>query len=221
MTREGFGPESAASLAGVEIMPLPIVWLDIEGDPVRAWGGIGELAWRGVAWDGVGHLGEIGSIKTGIRDALPGLSLTIDGLPSNLLQDARTAAYRGRRGYVWIGLFDAQTLRLMDDDAALMFAGEISAMTLESGPGPSARIAVELESRMALLTRQMVRLRTDGDQQRRQPGDRFFDFVPDVINKTIYWGLRASKGNGAGGGGGGSGGGIGSDFRGGGNVSQR
>ncbi|WP_308908973.1 hypothetical protein [Pseudokordiimonas caeni] len=192
MTDPRFGGQGIAALGGPEVMLIPIVWLDIEGDPVRAWGGIGDLSWGGQIWTGIGQMGDIGPIKTGVKDAMPGLSLSLNGLPSNLLADAKAAAYRGRRGYVWLGLFDPDTLALLDGDAALIFAGEISAMNLSSGPG-EARITVEIESRMMLLSRQMTRYRTQADQARRHAGDRFFEFVPAVLNKTIYWGLEASK----------------------------
>ena len=190
MTRSDITPAIQAELASAEFMVLPLVFLDIVGDPVRVWGGIDTLSWDGHSWDGIGNLGQVGAIKSDNQGAIAGLSLNLSTVNDTPLRDAAKAGdYMGRLAYVWIGVFDTDNHNLIDDPV-LMFSGEMSTITLiNNRTDPS--ISVDLESRMAILGRAMPRFRTDEDQERLYPGDRFFEFVPAIMNKTIYWGLDA------------------------------
>jgi hypothetical protein len=46
---------------------------------------------------------------------------------------------------------------------------------------------------------------TDADQQARHPGDKFFEFVSQMAEKEIFWGVPGKAVGGSGGGGGGRG----------------
>ncbi|GHF18248.1 hypothetical protein GCM10017044_10950 [Kordiimonas sediminis] len=181
------------ALTGKSLMILPLVKLELgdrtsEQDYVRVWGGATNLMWDGQTWQGVGSLGQIEAVKADARGALHGLSLTLNGIPQDLLQDVKSVGYRGRLGRVWIAAFD-DAMSLIDRPV-LIFAGEISAMILKDGR-TNRSVGVELESRISVLKRVMPALRTDEDHQRRYPGDKFYEFVPNVLNKTLYWGLKS------------------------------
>lgn len=199
MTRTDVTSGMQEQLGEQSVTVLPIVELDFDGDPVHAWGGIGDLSWDGKVWTGVGNMGEIGSIQASAKGVIPSLELSLLGIEPNMLTVATQEKYRGRNGRVWLACF-LENME-MADTPALYFAGEISTMSLVDGQ--DRRIRVVIDSRMALLKQSKPRYRTDEDQQRRHPGDLFFNFTPAVVNKTIYWGLKApsrtsSSGSGAG-----------------------
>lgn len=190
--------ENLRAAVGADVITiLPIVELDIVDDvntggsegPVRTWGGIGPLSWRGQTWLGVGSMGEIGPIQADAKGSVPSLELSLLGLEPEMLAAATNQLFRGRGGRVWLACFDDNMT--MQGEPALYFAGEISGMRLVDGP--ERRIQVTIDSRMAILKKNKPRYRTDEDQQRRQSGDLFFNFTPAVTNKTIYWGLNAPK----------------------------
>jgi len=189
MTRSDVGAAMQSELGQEAITLLPIVELDIVDDPVYAWGGIGALSWNGKTWLGVGNMGEIGAIQADAKGSIPSLDVSLLGIESTVLAAATAQKYRGRSGRVWLACFDEKMV--MVDEPALYFAGEISTMTLIDGG--ERRIRVMIDSRMAILKQSKPRYRTDEDQQRSHPGDLFFNFTPAVINKTIYWGLKAAS----------------------------
>lgn len=177
---------------------LPLVDLDFVDDPatpgtveepVRAWGGIGDLYWaeKDMLFKGVGNMGEIGPIQADAKGSIPSLELSLLGLEADMIHAASNQRYRGRRGKVWLACFDENLT--MQGSPALYFAGEISSMNLIDGA--ERRINVTIDSRMAILKKTKTRYRSDEDQQRRHPGDEFFNFATAVTNKTIYWGLKA------------------------------
>jgi len=190
MTRSDVGAAMQAELGKDAITLLPIVELDIINDPVYAWGGIGALSWNGKTWLGVGNMGEIGAIQADAKGSIPSLDISLLGIEPNILGSATAQKYRGRSGRVWLACFDENMA--MVGVPALYFAGEISTMSLIDAA--DRRIKVLIDSRMAILKQNKPRYRTDEDQQRRVSGDLFFNFTPAVINKTIYWGLKAPSG---------------------------
>jgi len=187
MTRSDVGAAMQQELGKDAITLLPIVELGIIGDPVHAWGGIGELFWNGKTWLGVGDMGEIGTIQADSKGSIPSLDISLLGIEPDLLAAATEQKYRGQSGKVWLACFDGNMT--MVGEPALYFAGEISTMSLIDAS--DRRIKVIIDSRMAILKQNKPRYRTDEDHQRNHPGDLFFNLTPAVINKTIYWGLKA------------------------------
>ncbi len=189
MTRTDVNNGMQTALGQQELTILPIVHLDFADDPVFGWGGIGELNWNGSTWLGIGNMGEIGRIQSDTKGAIPSLDLSLLGLDPDILQQATSNGYRGRRGRVWLACFDSDLK--MQGEPALFFAGEISGLSFVDGQ--ERRIRVTLDSRMALLKQNKPRYRTDEDQQRKSSGDKFFSFLPSLGNRTLYWGLKSPK----------------------------
>ena len=203
MTRPDMDVQMQSALGESRVMAVPLVFLDILGDPLRAWGGIDTLNWDGHDWLGIGTLGDMSPIKADAKGSMPKMELSIKELPSELLAAAKETRYVGRTAQVWLGTFD-EDLKLVGDPA-LFFAGAMSAFSILDAQSRS--VTVTIDSRMALLNRVIPSYRSDEDQQRRHVGDGFFKFVSSVRAKTIYWSLKqASNASGYATGGGGSGG---------------
>jgi hypothetical protein len=68
---------------------------------------------------------------------------------------------------------------------APMFLGDCTIALTDKG----GTIAIAAENLLAdLQNRNSGQLQTDADQQKRFPGDTFFQDIASVINKLIYWG---------------------------------
>jgi hypothetical protein len=64
-------------------------------------------------------------------------------------------------------------------------------MKIDEGP-ESATIVLSLENRLIALDRSKERRYTHEDQQLSFPGDKGFEFVPDLQDKEIIWGKSTS-----------------------------
>lgn len=193
MTREDIGVLGQQSLASDSCQPLPFVHLDIKDDSVFVWGGPDDITWGGNTFIGIGTLGQIGNIQSDTKGGVSAVDVSVNGIDPTLLQDAKSTAYKGRSASIWIGLFD-DNLSLLEDPA-LFVSGEMSAMSLLDGMEKGS-ISVTIESRGALLKKNRTTLRTDENHQRHHPGDKFFNFVPKVRQKTVYWGMQAASNTG-------------------------
>lgn len=191
MTRTDVGPASQVALTDDTCRILPLVHLDIKDDNIYVWGGTRDLEWGGNTFKGVGTLGEIGNIQSDIKGGISSVDIAINGIDPDLLHDAKGTFYRGRSGSIWLGIFD-QKWDLVEDPG-LFVSGEMAAMSLIDNK-KTGRVGITIDSRQALLRKNRTTLRTDEEHQRRHPGDKFFSFVSKVRNKTIYWGLQASRG---------------------------
>ena len=89
MTRSlttAFKNETLAS----EITPIALVDLDFSGGHVRVWTGQGDLTWDGKTWTGTGTLLNIDAIQESTDIAAHGVSLQLNGVPSELLSTVLT-----------------------------------------------------------------------------------------------------------------------------------
>ncbi|MBL4838422.1 MAG: hypothetical protein JKY34_12680 [Kordiimonadaceae bacterium] len=192
MTRSDIGPQAQLALAAETCRILPFVYLDIKGDSVFVWGGVDDLTWGGNTYKGIGTLGEISNVVSDLTGSISSVDIAINGIDPGLLIDAKSTNYKGRKATIWLGICDEKYDLI--EDPALFVSGEMSAMPLSDNKQKGS-IGITIESRAAMLRKNLTTLRTDEDHQRRHLGDLFFSFVPKVRQKTAYWGLQASGGN--------------------------
>jgi len=196
MTRTDVTAAHQTALSSENLTALPIVFLDIDGDPLWVWAGIGDLVWGGNTYLGVGDLARVQSVKSDAKGSLPSIELSLVGLKGNMLANAKGTKYAGRTGKVYIGLFDEN--HELIDEPALFFAGEMSLLNIAAGRQEKG-VSVTIDSRLAVLKQNRPIFRTQEDQQRQNPGDTLFYFVSQIVNKTVYWGLSgASRSSGRG-----------------------
>ncbi len=162
-----------------------LVHLALDSGDVRLWSGIGDLAWSGDTYQGVGHLGAIEPIRESPDLASQGLRLTLSGIPSSLVSIALGEHYQGRAARVWYALFDSAWALIADP--VQVFGGRVDVMRLADG-AETATIELTAENVLAASAHAEPRFYTDADQQAEYPGDQFFEFVPEMVEKTVVWG---------------------------------
>ncbi len=209
MSRGDITANMQAALEADTVLMVPLVFMDFDGDPTFVWGGLEELIWNAQTWQPVGNLGAISSVTEASDGAVQTISLTLMGLPGTALTHALDVNYLNRTAQLYIGTFD-EDFQIIDD-AALFFAGPMSAMVPSETLG-QASITITVESRESALRVSPLRWRTITDHQREHPGDLFYNYVDDMANKTVYWGQKDPSPPL---GGGGFGGGLGPGGRGG------
>lgn len=151
---------------------------------VRLWSGIGNLSWNGQTWSGVGTLLGISGIDETAEIRASGVTISLSGIPSDLLSAALGDARSGRIGRVYLAFFSGGSIVA---DPILQFEGRLDVPAIEDG-ADTATISISYESELIDLERARERRYTPEDQAIDFPGDLGFDYVAALQDAQITWG---------------------------------
>lgn len=151
---------------------------------VRLWSGVGTLSWDGKSWSGVGTLLGISGIDETNEIRASGLTVSLSGVPSDLLSAALGDARSGKTGRVYLAFFSGGSIVA---DPILQFEGRLDVPAIEDGPD-TATISISYESELIDLERARERRYTPEDQAIDFPGDLGFDYVASLQDAQITWG---------------------------------
>ena len=152
---------------------------------VYFWSGLGNISWNGQTWAGVGTLGSISALKETSDLIAQGATVTLSGIPSDLLSDCLDEARLGKRCWIYLGAFDDSGNIIADPYAA--FAGRLDAPVLSDGD-TTCMIQISIESILVDMKRSRERRYTPEDQAIEHPGDNCFQFVAALQQLTLTWG---------------------------------
>lgn len=151
---------------------------------VRLWSGVGTLSWDGKSWSGVGTLLGISGIDETNEIRASGLTVSLSGVPSDLLSAALGDARSGKTGRVYLAFFSSGSIVA---DPILQFEGRLDVPAIEDGPD-TATISISYESELIDLERARERRYTPEDQAIDFPGDLGFAYVAALQDAQITWG---------------------------------
>jgi hypothetical protein len=174
----------ASALGASNLAPVMFVQLDFDSGTVRVTNLAFDIVWNGNTWLGAAYVGSIDAIVENETIQANGLSFTLSGIPSALIATALGEQYQGRKAQVWLGAISAAALVA---DPVLVFSGRMDVMNISLGS--TATIKVNAESRLADFERPRIRRYNDADQRALYPSDPSFQYVPQMINKSLYWGV--------------------------------
>lgn len=185
MTARVLTPAVAAALADGHVRPAIFFEGEFATGFVRLWTGVGEVQWGGQTWSGLGSLLGIGVIGETDRIEAAGSSVTLSGVPTDLVSVAITEAKQGLPGKIWLGFLD-QDWQVIDDPV-LSFVGRLDVPTIDDGRD-SCTVTITYESRLIDLLRPREWRYTHESQQVLHPGDRGFEYVSSIQDKEVRWG---------------------------------
>jgi hypothetical protein len=133
---------------------------------------------------GVGILGGVSVTEESAELRAYGLTLTLSGIPRDVVSLGLLQGFQNRRGAVWEVPLNPDT-HVPLASAVLVFRGRMD--TLDVQLGETATIQVTLENRLADWERPRMRRYTDEDQQQAFPGDTGFRFLTATTEKEIIW----------------------------------
>jgi len=204
---------SAAISSNLEdsvVYPFFAVELNFDASPLRLWTGSGDLVFQGVTYTGTGNLLDVSSIEETSEIAVRGATLTLTGIPSEVVSLALQTPYQGRTCNIYFGMFSKGALlqedgayillegggkialELQDTGLTQIFSGYMDEMNIDEGPETST-VEVKVENKLIDLERARVRRFTSGYQKSVYPGDKGFDFVESIQEKEIVWGRKAGN----------------------------
>ena len=192
------------------VYPFFAVELKFDGDNVlRLWTGQGTLVLEdGTSWVGTGNLLNISAIEETSELAVKGATLTLSGVPSEVLSLALSEPYQGRVCNIYFGTFsygnllqesssyillqDGSRINLQTTDKGFneIFSGYMDQMNIEES-GETSTIQLLVENKLVDLERARVARFTSGYQKSIYAGDLGLDFVEDLQDKQISWGRKS------------------------------
>lgn len=179
---------------------------------LRLWTGFGTLVYNGDSYFGTGNLLDISAVEETVEMAARGATLTLSGVPSDVLSLALSEQYQGRQARIYFGLFqkgrlerqsstdENQDFILLQDGGKIIlernetslteiFTGYMDQMNIEEGP-QSSRVELRIENKLIDLERPRVGRFTSEYQKSVYPDDKGFDFVESMQDLQLNWGRK-------------------------------
>jgi len=176
-----------SSISDDVVYPFFAVELLFDGEnTLRMWTGVGTLTLvDGTEWFGTGGLLNVSAVEETAEMAVKGATLTLSGVPSEILSLALSEPYQGRVCNIYFGVTG-------EDVFNQLFSGYMDQMNIVDG-GETSTIELMVENRLIDLERARVSRFTSGYQKSVYPGDLGLDFVEDLQDKDIVWGRSSGS----------------------------
>jgi len=187
------------------VYPFFALELEFDSGPLRLWTGVGTLVFEGVSYTGTGNLLDVSSIEETTEIAVRGATITLSGMPSEVISLALQSPYQGRVCKIYFGMFSRGSLQkedgayiLLEDGGKIklelqetgltqIFSGYMDEMNIDEGP-ESGTIELKVENKLIDLERARTRRYTSEYQKSVYPGDLGLDFVESLQDKKVVWG---------------------------------
>lgn len=150
----------------------------------RWWSGVGEFAWNGYTWFGLGGLVKLSPIGESTSVKAEGFSVDLSGQSSANLALALSACRQGKIGRIYLGALTAAGV--LDGTPYLVRQGKLD-VAGGSDDGQSAVITVSYEDRLIDLERPREYRYTTESQRLFYPDDLGFEFVPSLQDAVDAW----------------------------------
>ena len=171
------------------IEPFFAIELLFDGNEIlRLWTGIGEATIDGNTYTGTGNLLNVSAIEETTEIAVRGATLTLSGVPSEVVSLALSEPYQGRVCNIYFGIVSGNTYSNLTE----IFSGYMDEMNIDEGPD-TATVELKVENKLIDLERARVARYTSQYQKSLYPNDKGFDFVESIQLKKTLWGTSGNK----------------------------
>ena len=208
MTRDLF-PELLTAIELDTLAPFVAVQMNLDSGVLRMWSGLGTRKINGSDFIGVGTLLSISAIEETAELYASGATVSLSGVPSDMLSLALSEQYQGRRAFIYLGValnpsswvvFTGvwNDAGVWSDDAywyddglsaSQVYSGYLDQMVIDE-QAETSTIAVTIESKLIDLERVRTYNYTSATQKAEYPLDLGFDFVASLQGKTYNWGRK-------------------------------
>lgn len=138
----------------------------------------------GQTWTGLGWLGKISAIPQTTKVQAQNITLSLSGIPSQLVLDAVNQVRTYGTATIWLGFFDSSGNLILDP--IQVFSGALDVPTLTDG-ADTCDLSITCESPLVSLNLAPNRRFDDADQQLKAPGDLGLSFVNALGNLRLFW----------------------------------
>jgi hypothetical protein len=173
---------------------------EFDSGTVRVWSGDGDLSVGGETYLGVGTLLQVSDVEDNMELTSTGVSVSLAGMDSTVLNLALTENYQNRNITIFLGFLSGGS----DVSVGTMtiFKGRMQSLNVNDSPEGST-IIIDAENRLIDLSRPSNLRYTKESQKFIDSSDTCFSRVQQLQDEEIIWGRTSSNNSGGGGGGGG------------------
>ncbi len=181
-------PPLEAAIEEPVVNPFLAIRIELP-DPVYAWTGVGTLMFDDAdgatrTWQGAGRIGSLETIGESTDGSATGIRATLLEVPAEFRDDIAEQATRGCLMELYVGALN-ETFQQVEA-AALLWKGRLDQYRIFDG-GATLSVETTGESRAIDQRRPAIKRFTDEYQQRKYPGDKFFEYVPRMTEVSILW----------------------------------
>ena len=178
-------PATTAAINDDVVYPFFAVELIFDNETLRMWTGQGTFNDGVNDWFGAGSLLAISDIEETAEMSVRGATLTLSGVPSEVLSLALNEPYQGRVCNIYFGVRNENIFNQL-------FSGYMDQMNIEDGPDTST-IELKVENRLIDLERARVARFTSAYQKSVYSGDKGLEFLEDMQDKPLTWGRQSDS----------------------------
>ena len=195
-TRQGLDSSIVNRLGADEQAIFIAVKAEFDSGDVRVWSGVDDLTINSETYTGAGDLLAIGEIEEDIDLSSKGISISLSGMDTTVLNVALTESYQNRFVTIFLGYVMGGTNEVAG--VVTLFKGRITTLTVNDNPA-GATISIDAESRLIDLERPSNLRYTKESQNFLHSGDTGFNRIASIQDKEIIWGKSSSVTGGGGG----------------------
>lgn len=178
---------SLAELQKDNIRRLILVDLDFETNSVYYHSGLGDYAYNGNTYTGVGNLGSISVAQEDSELSAPSITLELSGIDPSSIFTTLSEHYQGRPVRIREAYLDEDYQFI--GEPILVFEGTMDNTSISIGK-EEATISLVAVSKLEDWGRPNVSRYSHEDQQEIDGTDNFFIAIEQSVEKTLYWGVK-------------------------------
>lgn len=183
-----FSPFSDTLLDAMEQSNVSLVLaaeIDFPSGVTRVHTGTGVVVINGQTFLGVGTLGDVGSVTEENSTSSSTMSMALSGLDMSLVGETLNEEVIGRNVVCYIAVMNDQGNVIA---ANILFEGFITDTALQAGQQNA--LSYVISNVFERWSQGLPDRYTDESQQRLYPGDRFFRYIAQMAERSIFWGSK-------------------------------
>ncbi|AIW03880.1 tail protein [Escherichia phage Seurat] len=183
-----FSPFSDTLLNAMEQPNVSLVLaaeIDFPSGVTRVHTGTGVVVINGQTFLGVGTLGDVGSVTEENSTSSSTMSMALSGLDMSLVGETLNEEVIGRNVVCYIAVMNDQGNVIA---ANILFEGFITDTALQAGQQNA--LSYVISNVFERWSQGLPDRYTDESQQRLYPGDRFFRYIAQMAERSIFWGSK-------------------------------
>lgn len=183
-----FSPFSDDLLSAMEQPNVALVLaaeIDFPSGVTRVHTGTGTVIINGQTFLGVGNLGDVGSVTEENSTSSSTMSMALSGLDMSLVGETLNEEVIGCNVVCYLAVMNNQGVVT---GANVLFEGFITDTSLQAGQQNA--LSYVIANVFERWSQGLPDRYTDESQQRLYPGDRFFRYVAQMAERSIFWGSK-------------------------------
>ncbi len=183
-----FSPFSDSLLSAMEQPNVALVLaaeIDFPSGITRVHTGTGTVIINGQTFLGVGTLGDVGSVTEENSTSSSTMSMALSGLDMSLVGETLNEEVIGRNVICYLAVMNEQGVVTGSN---VLFEGFITDTALQAGQQNA--LSYVIANVFERWSQGLPDRYTDESQQRLHPGDRFFRYVAQMAERSIFWGSK-------------------------------